>query len=354
MDVSLFDEVLEKITPYITKQNTVMRDSISAHDKLCVTLRFLASGQSYTELTYAFRISTSSIAEFVPEVCQALYNVLKEEYMSVPSSHSQWLRLGDEFESKWQFPHAVGAIDGKHINVKAPPNTGSEYFNYKKQFSFVLLAIADANAQFIAFDLGSAGSLSDGGIFKHGSLGAICKSEYFPSPDKVGQSELSDIPYFILGDEAFALDENLMKPYPHRSAMGDEKVFNYRLSRARRIVENAFGILCARFRVLLRTMELDVTNAMQVVRACLVLHNFLMTRKDRIYSPPGFLDSEDDLGSVTPGRWRNLVENASAICDMRPAPSGRSSTLQAREVREILKEYFFSEGAVDFQWAMKE
>ena len=52
-----------------------------------------------------------------------------------------------------------------------------------------------------------------------------------------------DVPFYRLGDEAFALDEHLMKPYPYRSAMGDQKVFNYRLSRARRIVENAFGIL---------------------------------------------------------------------------------------------------------------
>ena len=113
--------------------------------------------------------------------------------------------------------------------------------------------------------MGSAGSQPDGGIFKHGSLGAICKSVYFPPPDRVGQSGVSDIPYFILGDETFALDQNLMKPYPHRTAIGDEKVFNYSLSRARRIVKNAFGILCARVRVLLRTMVLHVSNAMQVV-----------------------------------------------------------------------------------------
>ena len=134
--------------------------------------------------------------------------------------------------------------------------------------------------------MGSAGSQCDGEIFKHGSLGAICKSEYFPPPDKVVQSGVSDIPFFVLGDEALALDQNLMKSYPHRTAIGDERVFNYRLSWARRIVENAFGILCAKFRVLLRTMELDVSNAMQVVLACLVLHNFLMTKKrQNILSP---------------------------------------------------------------------
>ena len=102
-----------------------------------------------------------------------------------------------------------------------------------------MLAIADANAQFIAYDLGSAGSQSDGGIFKHGNLGKICKYKNFPLPANIAQSAFPPIPYFILGDEAFALDQNLMKPYAQRTAMGDEKVFNYHLPGARHIVENA-------------------------------------------------------------------------------------------------------------------
>lgn len=71
---------------------------------------------------------------------------------------------------------------------------------------------------------------------------------------------ISEIPYYLIGDETFALDVNLMKPYLHRTAAGDEKAFNYHLSKARRIVENSFGIMYARFRVLLRTLGLDVAQ----------------------------------------------------------------------------------------------
>lgn len=60
------------------------------------------------------------------------------------------------------------------------------------------------------------------------------------------------------------------------------------------------------------------------------------------------------MATVTPGGWRDLIDNCTAVTDMIPAPNGRSSTQQAREVRELLKEYFFSEGAVDFQWARTE
>ena len=170
------------------------------------------------ELMYAFCMSVSSISQIVPHNCNTLYDVLKEDYLSPPKNEEQWKKLAEDFALKWQFPHAVGAINGKHINVQAPP---------------------DANVKFIAFDLGSAGSQSDGRIFKDGSLGRLCKTSFFPAPSKLGQ-RVTLILYFLLGDDAFALDINLMKPFPHRTAIGDEKVFNYRLLRARRIVENAF------------------------------------------------------------------------------------------------------------------
>ena len=147
----------------IEKKNTNMRNAISAHARLCITLRFLASGASYRELMYAFCVSVSSISEIIP---------------SQPTNEEQWKKLAKDFDLKWQFPHAVGAIDGKHINIRSPRNSATEYFNYKKYFSIVLLAVADANEKFTAFDLGSPGSQSDGGIFKDGSLGRLCKSSF--------------------------------------------------------------------------------------------------------------------------------------------------------------------------------
>ena len=351
MQPVLFDELLNKAQGYFQKKNTSMRDAISPHEKLCVTLRFLASGSSYKDLAYSFRISVSAISRFVPETCKVIYNILKEQYRKTPSQCSDWIKLAMEFDKKWQFPHCVGSIDGKHIAIKAPPNAVSEYFNYKKHSSIILLGIADANAKFISFDIWAPGSMSDGGVFKNGFLEKVCKSDIFPSPCKLGLRP-TEIPYFLLGDEAFALDQNLMKPYPHRSANGDEKVFNYRLSRARRIIENAFGILCARFRVLLKILELDVINVIEVVRACIALHNFLLTKKDTHYAPTGFMDTEDEDGQVVLGAWRDEVNIDTNNGNSHP--STRPSTVQARVICDDLKDYFFEEGEVPFQWKMTE
>ena len=88
---------------------------------------------------------------------------------------------------------------------------------------------------------------------------------------------------------------------------------NYRLSRAQRIVENAFGLMCSRFRCLLRTMELDVPNAMQVVRAWMALHNLLISQKDQFHTHPGCMDFEDELGNVVNGSWRTELGSENSI-----------------------------------------
>jgi hypothetical protein len=63
--------------------------------------------------------------------------------------------------------------------------------------------------------------------------------------------------YVLVGEDAFPLMENLMKPLSHRTLKKEEAIYNYRLSRARRIVENAFGILSCRFRILLREINVS-------------------------------------------------------------------------------------------------
>lgn len=82
----------------------------------------------------------------------------------------------------------------------------------------------------------------------------------------------------IVADEAFPLKENLMKPYPAKSLDDASRVFNYRLSRARRVSENAFGILVHRFRIFQSTIPLGPKKAEVIVLAAVALHNYLRTK----------------------------------------------------------------------------
>lgn len=89
---------------------------------------------------------------------------LMSEAIPTPSKED-WKRIANEYWTQWNFPNCIGTLDGKHVVIEAPANSGSLYFNYKKTFSVVLLALVDANYRFIWVDVGSYGKNSDSGIF---------------------------------------------------------------------------------------------------------------------------------------------------------------------------------------------
>ena len=84
--------------------------------------------------------------------------------MSHPSSEEAWKNVSESFEQGWNFPNALDAIDGKHVIIKAPPKSSSLYFNYKKTFSIVLMAVCDAKYKFTVVEIGDTGRQSDGSI----------------------------------------------------------------------------------------------------------------------------------------------------------------------------------------------
>ena len=117
-----------------------------------------------------------------------------------------------------------------------------------------------------------------------------------PGPRSIAGMQ-KDLPYFLLGDEIFPLKEWLMRPYP---APLDEpkKIFNYRLSRSRRTIENAFGILAARWRIFRRAIRAYVKTVELITQAALCLHNFLQVTNSAAYAPHGFVDSEQVDGEM--------------------------------------------------------
>ncbi|XP_063895455.1 uncharacterized protein LOC135118162 [Helicoverpa armigera] len=292
MSSDSFGELLELVKPYVTKTNTVMRKAVTAEERLVATLKYLASGREFRELKFGTSISSQLLSDIIPETCEAICKVLKN-YIKVPETESEWLKIAKDFEQKWHFNHCVGAIDGKHILIEKPPDSGSTYYNYKGTFSIVLLGIVNANYEFIYVNAGINGSISDGGVFNHTSFHEKLLSDQLnlPRPSVLPSSDVV-APYCLVADSAFAMNENLIKPYPQKNLTHDKRIYNYRLSRARRIVENTFGILAERFRVFKKPITINVKNVPIIVMASCFLHNFLL-KKSAKYVTRNCVDQED-------------------------------------------------------------
>ncbi|KAJ4925096.1 hypothetical protein JOQ06_017834 [Pogonophryne albipinna] len=311
--------------------DTNYRRSLSAAERLSICLRYLATGDSFRTIANSFRVGVSTVST-LPDVATAIWDCLVEEFMAVPSTE-EWRSIAEKFEERWNFPLCCGALDGKHVVLKAPENTGSQFFNYKGTFSLFLLAVVDAERCFRVIDVGGYGRTSDGGILANSAFGQALKSGSLQLPAGLplsGGDHLGPLPHVFVADEAFPLRKNLMRPFPGRNLPRERRIFNYRLSRARLVVENAFGILSSQWRMYRRVIEVQPEVAEKFVKATCILHNFLRRTTQA------------------------NTQRAFSVADVEPLPglgriAANNSAREAIRVREVFTSYFNAEGTVPWQ-----
>lgn len=153
MTVEHFNKLVELTTPHLKKKN--IRALIPEH-RLIIALRYLATGDSTLSVAVAFRIGESTVRKIIKEVCLVLIKVLEPLYLVSPNEEN-WKECADGYWKRWNLPNCVGSIDGRHIRLQCPPNSGTLFYNYKKYYSIVLMAVADHLYRFTLVDVGAYG-----------------------------------------------------------------------------------------------------------------------------------------------------------------------------------------------------
>ena len=201
-----------------------------------------------------------------------------------------------------------------NIRIQCPKQSGTLFYNYKGLFSFVLLAIWDARYCFILFDVGQYGSNNDAGVLANSSIGKKIEAGEIniPSLRDLEGCSLDPLPYYLVGDEIFPLKTCLRRPYPGQLSE-EERILHYRLSRARRVIENTFGILAARWGIYHSPIIASIENAESYVLATIALHNYLRLTDNAVYAPVGFVDSQASSGEIRSGEWRRIVDDVSGM-----------------------------------------
>ena len=214
------------------------------------------------------------------------------------------------------------------------------------------MAVCDAKYKFTLVDIGDTGRQSDGSVYSKSHLGYDIENGLpnIPQPSKLPQSGRI-LPYVFIGDDEFGSKNHLMKQYPSQNLSLAERVLNYRSSRARRVIENAFEVAASPFRVLHRPMIAKPTAVISITKAIVALHNFLMSLNSNdnySYCPPGFVDQDNSSGIIE-GEWRREKENILGLRDIEHLSSNNYSK-SAKETRDSFKEHFNQEGQVEWQW----
>ena len=250
----------------------------------------------------------------------------------LPSTPQEWQSVALDFQTRWNFPNCGGAIDGKHVRIVPPPRSGSQFFNYKGFNSIVLMAVVSAQYEFLFVDVGMNGRISDGGAFRQTEFALRLQDDDLSLPPD--DQNVEALPFVFLADEAFALGPHLMRPFPQRTLTPERSVFNFRLGRARRVVENAFGIMASRFRLFLTSLHMAEYKWNTIIFACCILHNFLRRQS------PNYM--------ALVGPEAQLLAPSETLAGLEAGHTGLPPQ-SAREVRDKYMDYFMGRGAIPSQ-----
>lgn len=316
-----FVHLCTRLKPVIARQDTRMRRAVSVEHRLAITLWCLATCAEYRTIGHLFGVARSTVCVIVHTSCKAINEVFAKEYISFPTG-SELNRVVDGFKDKWDIIQCAGSIDGSHIPVSPPACNHTDYYNRKGWYSVILQAVVDHAYLFHDICVGWPGSVHDARVFANSAVYRKATQGLILNGNSITISQQS-VSVYLVGDSAYPLLPWLIKPFAHHAALSSaQKTFNYRVSRARIVVENAFGRLKARWRRLQKQNDMDVTNVPHVVQTCCILHNMCEIKGE------GIRDS-----------WLN---NSSTL----PQPTGGVSTVapstRATSIRDALVQYFIT------------
>ncbi|KMQ85602.1 nuclease harbi1 [Lasius niger] len=225
------------------------------------------------------------------------------------------------------------------VSVTGSAKQRINILHYKGHHSINLLGISDAKYCFTIVDIGAEGRQSDGGVFRNSEIGKRFEVNSFklPNPKQI-EIDGPELPYVLVADKAFPLSMYMMRPHPRSGKLDiGKKIFNYRISRARRVVENAFGMLVTRWRIYRRPIIANVSNVRKIVQATVALHNFIIKNEEQLTGNKSYLHITSEDARTSHG-----------VCNI-PLCRGRNNN-NAVAVREAYSKYFQGTVALPYQW----
>jgi hypothetical protein len=242
------------------------REQITLKKTVLIALRYLGHPGNIRTLSDIFDVSDSSVTVCRNRVFSALVNNLKNRVIRWPQGPEQ-ADIIAKFQEKKGFPGVLGALDGTHIQIKAPQNNAQDYINRKGYHSLVLQAVCLPDMTMSHCFTGWPGSCHDSRVLRNSNL-------WEEGPIICGRNH-------ILGDGAYPLKPWLLTPYRdngHLSAR--QRRYNYTHSATRTVIERTFAQLKGRFRRLQNLEVNSIQTAIDTIMSACILHNICILNAD--------------------------------------------------------------------------
>ncbi|KAK2719689.1 putative nuclease HARBI1 isoform X1 [Artemia franciscana] len=263
--------------------------NIPVQKQLLITLWIYATPDSYRSVGDRFGVSVSSVCRVVHRITDCIF-ALSPTIIVWPTGQRLYSVI-EGFRSLNGFHGVVGALDGTHIEIKAPKKHHSSYINRKDYHSVQLQAVCDNKLRFTSAFTGMPGSVHDERVYR---LSPLAKNI-----DR--KSIIFDADHHIIADAAYPLKNFLLTPFRDTGSLTvDEGNYNFKLSSTRMVIERSFGFLKGRFRRLIKFPSNNLKFVVKVVIVCCTLHNLCIDNDD------AFIDCITD-----PNLVNERAENAS-------------------------------------------
>ena len=274
MEKQVFVKLANELRPYLEPGVGGPRDDVLTVEKqLAMTVYFLKDQGSLSMTANAFGVAICTVSVVVRKVCQVLTKHLGPIYIKLPSSEQEMRQEIRQMENKYGFPQAFGCVDGTHIPITQPSENPHDYFSYKMKYTLNVQAVCNWRGLFLNVDARWPGSAHDGRVFSNSKITTLLREQKMPMVYQEIFVGYDKVPPLLLGDPAYPLLPFCMKEYPSPQS-NEEVMFNNMLRSARNPIECAFGRLKARWQILNKRIDMQLTSVPEIVYACFVLHNF--------------------------------------------------------------------------------
>lgn len=282
LDKTNFQKLVYVIAPYMPMDDLAIRMAwvssdggpVSVEAALAYTLRHLAGGSVHDVRRLFGKVGKSTYYKIVEHVIAILDDSLKLRFPMEDEAELEKIAAG--FRRRWRgvspFRDTVGALDGIIIQILRPDTRGrfkcansQSFFTRKMVFAYNVQAMCDSDYRFTFCDVQCPGSAHDSTAFAMSPLGHLL--HHLPYP------------YYILGDEAYGTDNQLLTPISGRNLSPEQDAYNYFQSSGRIHIEQAFGQLTSRWGILWRPIRHKWTFVPKVVSVLLKLHNLCVDQR---------------------------------------------------------------------------